>query len=144
VDITNPRSEAAVENITWSDKRKMQEGKYKFFVHNYAHNGGRTGFTAEIEYDGVIHSYAYNKELRNGENVTVAELDFTKKDGIKFIKSLPSTQASKEVWGLTTQQFHPVTMVMNSPNHWDGEKTGNQHYFFIMEGCKNAGESSGF
>ncbi len=144
VDITYPDKKVAVENITWSDKYKMQEGVYKMLVHNFSHHGGRSGFSAEIEYDGIIHSYEYTKELRQDEKVVVAEFNFSKEHGIKFINSLPSTYASKEVWGIPTQSFHKVTMVMNSPNHWDGEETGNKHYFFILEGCKQDGEARGF
>ena len=33
---------------------------------------------------------------------------------------------------------------MNSPNHWDGEKTGNKHWFFILDGCKNDSKARGF
>lgn len=144
VDITDPGRDIAVENITWSNKDKMLEGRYRFLVHNYSHNGGKTGFTAEVEYDGIITSFAYNKELRNNEKVEVAEIDFSKKTGIKFLKSLPSTTASREIWGLQTGNFHKVTMVMNSPNHWDGNETGNKHFFFMLENCVNDGQVRGF
>lgn len=144
VDIINPGRVVAVENITWTDINKMQEKKYKFLVHNYSHNGGKTGFTAEIEYDGKIYSYCYDKELRQDEKVVVAEIEFSKETGIKFIKSLPSTQASKEVWGISTNKFQKVSMIMNSPNHWNGKTTGNKHYFFILDGCRNSEPARGF
>jgi len=35
-------------------------------------------------------------------------------------------------------------MVMHSPNHWDGEQTGNKHVFFILDGCKNPESTRGF
>lgn len=144
VDIINPGNKIAVENITWININKMQEGEYKLIVHNYSHNGGKTGFTAEVEYDGQIYSYAYNKELKNNEKVTVAEIEFSREKGIKFIKSLPFIQASKEIWGIKTNNFHKVQMIMNSPNYWDGKKIGNKHYFFILEDCKNNKETIGF
>jgi hypothetical protein len=146
VDITRPENikGPSVENITWTDINKMQEGKYKFLVHNFSHRGGRTGFTAEIEYNGQIYSYAYNKELRSNEKVLVAEIEFSRASGIKFIKSLPSTTASKQIWGVHTNQFQKVSIMLNSPNHWDNKVTGNKHYFFIMEGCQNDGSPRGF
>ena len=144
VDIISPGQKVAVENITWTNKSKMQDGVYKLLVHNYCHNGGKTGFAAEIEYDGQIYSYEYNKELRQGQKVTVAEIEFSREYGIKFLNSLPSTMATKSVWGISTQQFHKVTMVMNSPNHWDGFKTGNRHIFFVLDGCKNGQAARGF
>ncbi len=145
VDIITPkRNVPAVENITWTDINKMREGKYKFQVHNYSHCNGETGFTAEIEYGGVIHKFAYDKALRDGEYVDVAELTFSKEEGIKFLKKLPSTETTKNIWGLNTNRFHKVRTVMYSPNHWDGEETGNRHWFFIMEGCDNPGKVRGF
>ncbi len=144
IDIVNPGNSIAVENITWSDIDKMQSGTYKFLVHNYSHNGGKTGFTAEIEYNGEQYSYTYDKELRQDEKVVVAKIKFSKNTGIKFIESLPSSQASKEIWNISTQKFHRVSMIMNSPNHWDGKKTGNKHLFFILDGCKNDKKSRGF
>lgn len=144
VDIIRPGRNPAVENITWTDLKKMKEGRYRFYVHNYTHNGGRTGFTAEIEYDGTIHTFVYGKELRQNENVTVAEIDFSKTEGIKFVTALSSTVATKEIWGLNTNRFHRTRVIMKSPNHWDGKKTGNMHWFFILEDCLNPIRARGF
>lgn len=144
VDIVEPGHKIAVENITWSNIHKMQEGKYIFLVHNYTHSGGMTGFTAEIEYDGQIYSYGYDKNLRNNEKVIVAEIEFSRETGIKFIKSLGSSQSSKEIWGINTNQFQKVSMIMNSPNHWDDKAIGNKHQFFILENCKNSKPARGF
>ena len=144
VDIQSPGRNIAVENITWPDINKMEQGKYTFLVHNYSHNGGRTGFKAEIEYNGEIHSFEYDKELRGSEKVVVAEIEFSRKEGIKFVKSLDSTVSSKEAWGVSTNNFHKVSMVMNSPNHWNDIAIGNKHTFFILDGCKNEGTPRGF
>ncbi len=146
VDIIHPeRDEVAVENITWTDINRMREGLYIFFIKNYSHRGGRSGFTAEIEYDGQIYSYEYNKELRQDENVTVAELEFSRANGIKFIKSLPSTTSTKTIWNIPTNQFHPVSVCMFSPNYWDKQTgIGNKHYFFILDACRNDDQPNGF
>ena len=145
VDIINPKKNVpAVENITWSNIGKMLEGKYEFIVHNYSGNTSPNGFTAEIEYDGTIRSFSYDKKLRGREKVSVADITFNKCNGIKFIKSLKSTQASKNVWGINTQQFHSVSMVMRSPNFWDNQNIGNKHWFFMLEGCSNEEKSRGF
>jgi len=138
VDIINPiRNKPAVENITWTNKNKMQEGVYKFFVHNYSHNGGKTGFKAEIEFDGQIHSFEYNKELKQNERIAVAEVTF---NGIEFNiqEKLPSNVSSKEVWNLKTNQFHNVVVVCYSPNCWNEQKEiGHKHYMFFLQNCIN-------
>jgi len=138
-------SRTPVENITYPNKREMQEGSYKLSVTNF--NKRETinvGFEVEIEFAGVIHKFVYEKDVRDGRSIIVAEFDFNRKTGITFTKTLPETSASKEIWGVKTQDFRKVSMVMNSPNHWDGEETGNKHYFFIVEGCLQDGEARGF
>lgn len=134
----------AVENIVWTNKAKMKEGVYEVLINQYSQRETiDIGFDAEIEFDGVIHSFHYDKKVAG--NVLVAKFEFYKKENnIKFIKALPSTQAAKEIWGVTSQQFHKVSMIMNSPNHWNGRPVGNKHYFFILEDCKNDKRSRGF
>lgn len=145
VDITHPQTKVAVENITWPTKSKMQEGKYKFLVHNYSHRGGTSGFTAEIEYEGEVYSYSYDKELKFNEKVVVAELMFSKTDGIEFMKSLDSTYTQKELWGIKTNSFVEVSSMMRSPNYWETKDCkGNEHYFFFLNGCMTTSNPRGF
>lgn len=145
VDVINPeKGKPAVENITWADKSKMVDGDYDFFVHNYCHNNGTSGFTAEIEFDGQIYEFEYDQHLRQGQNVPVATV--TLKDGVFTIKEkLPSTTSSREIWGINTNQFVPVTVMCYSPNYWD-EQTGigHKHYLFMLNGCVNEDTPNGF
>jgi len=144
VDIVNPGQNVAVENITWSDLSRMPEREYHLFVRNYSHNGGRTGFSAEVEFDGQIFEYCYEHELAQGEDVTVARVQYSRRDGFKITESLPSTVSTKTVWGLTTNQFQRVSVVTHSPNYWDGRGVGNRHYLFMLAGCENQDRPNGF
>jgi hypothetical protein len=136
-----------VENIIYTDKRRMLEGRYRAYVNNYScRNRDSYGFTVEMEFMGEIYTFEYDKFIADGENVTVAEFTYSHAKGIEFIKSLDmnSSVKSKEVWGIHTNQFQSVALMMFSPNHWDEKVSGNKHYFFIMSGCKNPGTPRGF
>ena len=145
VDIINPViGNAAVENIVWSDKTRMPHGTYKMVVHCYSNRGGRSGFKAEIEFDGQIHTFTYNKALRQNEFIRVADVMW---DGVNFtIKDLiPSSVSSREVWNLTTNRFIPVSIVCYSPNYWDEQcGIGNKHYLFMLKNCINPEHPNGF
>ncbi len=131
-----------VENIVWT---KVLEGvQYKIWVNQYTRRSGdNIGFDFELEYNGEIYSYSSNKPLRGGQDEQVVTFSFSN-GRIKFDKPMTSPLRSKEIWGCHTGGFQKVSMIMNSPNHWDGEETGNKHYMFMLEGCKNPGDSRGF
>lgn len=143
VDIIDPAGAIAVENITWADRTTMNDGKYLFYVHQYS-GSVKNGFRAEIEFDGQIYSFEYNKSMRHGENVQVAEV--TLKNGVFTIKELlPSNMSSKDVWGIKTSQFVPVSVMMYSPNYWDEQDgIGHRHYFFMLKDCVNSETPNGF
>ena len=146
IDITNPQiNTPAVENITWPDKRKMRPGKYRFYVHQYKNRGGRDGFRAEIEFDGQIFKFDYRKELRQDERVDVAEVVLYEDRRFSIKTLLPTETAGREIWGIRTMDYVPVSTVMFSPNYWD-EQTGigHRHVFFMLKGCKNPEEPNGF
>ena len=131
------------ENIFYADRRKMQTGDYILKVHNFSRRSSGVGFEVEVEFDGTVHHFVYEKVLRSGDTVKVATINYTSRH-FKIVKSLPSTQASKQIWGIPTQTFHKVSVVMLSPNCWDLQKTGNLHYFFMLDGCLNDGKARGF
>ena len=124
-----------VENITFPILSKMPNGKYIFWINQCANRGSK-GFKAEIEFDGEIYSYEYNKSISTNNNVQVAEV--TLKDGKFTIEhKLPESTSSKELYGLETNQFHKVNLVCLSPNHWGENNVGNKHYFFMLDKCKS-------
>jgi hypothetical protein len=135
-------SRDAVENITWG--KNLLDGKYKIVVNNYQKRENCDfGFEIELEFDGKSTVFAYPKAVVNKENVEVVEFEYSKEKGVKIIKSIPLTRSSKEIWGIHTNKWNKVSMIMSSPNHWDGNETGNRHTFFVLEGCKNPDKARG-
>ena len=143
VDYTEaPGDSVPIENITFPDMDRLPEGEYVFKIHNWSRRPPcNTGFMAEIELNGTVYSYEYDKPLANKEWVIVARAVL--KDGVFTIKhELPLS--SKEAWGITTDTFQKVSVVMDSPNHWDGKEIGNKHWFFMLEDLKNPKPVRGF
>lgn len=150
IDITNPiyqcksNGGVAVENITYPSKERMKPGTYKFYVNQYSFRNSQ-GFKAEIEVNGEIHSYEYNTPVRG--NVDVAEVILDQSGNFKVVDKLPGNCAtiSKDVWGIKTLQFTPVSVVCYSPNYWDEQKgIGHQHLFFMLKDCINPEEPNGY
>ena len=150
IDITDPiyqcksNGGVAVENITYPSKADMIPGTYKFFVNQFAYRGSQ-GFKAEIEVNGEIHSYEYNAPVLG--NVDVAEVILDQSGNFKVVDKLPGNCAtiSKDVWGIKTLQFTPVSVVCYSPNYWDEQKgIGHQHLFFMLKDCINPEEPNGY
>ena len=146
VDIIDPvKGKPAVENIAWENKNNMTPGEYTFFVHQYTYRGGKDGFRAEIEFDGKIYQYDYKNELRQGQKVPVATVTLNADGTFSIKEHLKSAQATREVWGLKTNTFIPVSVVMYSPNYWDNQNgIGHRHYFFMLKGCVNPECPNGF
>lgn len=134
-----------VENIFYASRNKMKEGVYTLFVYNFAkRENTNVGFDVEIDFMGSTYSFAHEAVVRDRTKVEIAKFKYTRANGIEFIKSLPMTTKSKTMWGITTQAFTPVDVMMLSPNHWDGNEVGNKHYFFMLNQCANDGSARGF
>ena len=138
-------SRTPVENTIYTDKSRMIEGEYLVYVNQFSKRESKdVGFTIELEYDGQITTINYNKVVSG--SVNVARFTYSKTKGITIVPLLPHqflTQ-SKEVWGVNTNQFMKVNMMMASPNYWDGQGVGNKHYFFMLDKCINPDQPRGF
>lgn len=148
VDITHPmeqmRGKPSVENITWADMTHMKPGVYKFFVNQYAARGSK-GFKAEVEFNGEIYAFEYNKPVSG--NIRVAEVTLDKNGNFTITEKLSgiSSVTSREIWGINTNQFVPVSVISYSPNYFDEQDgIGHRHLFFFLKDCANSEEPNGF
>ncbi len=148
IDITQPNTQmpgkASVENITWLDKSRMKPGVYKFFVNQYAARGSK-GFRAEVEFDGEIHSFEYNRPVSGNVQVAEVTMDNNGNFTIKEKLSGSSTISSRNIWGVNTNQFVPVSVISYSPNYFDEQDgIGHRHLFFFLKDCVNTEEPNGY
>ena len=134
LDDRGGKQEIHAENIYFIDSKSLMNGNYKFRVNQYRARNSK-GFKVEIEFDGEIYSYSYNKPLKQSENIDIASVNFSN-GKFSITHHLPETNSSKEFWNLETNNFHKVNLVCLSPNHWDNNKVGNLHYFFMLDKCK--------
>ena len=139
-------SRDAVENIVWTNRSKLAKGHYTVLVNQFRKRESiDVGFEFEIEINGDLHKFAYNKPLKDSEDVVVAYIDVTAND-ITISPVLPANTSykSKTEWGIDTMKFQKVSCIMLSPNYWEGNEVGNKHYFFMIDGCKNPDPVRGF
>lgn len=127
-----------MENLSW---RRPTDGHYKIAVHQFAQREVTdVGFTLEMECAGQgVQQYTYRPALRN--NVMFEGLEFDMRNGkfenLRVNKELINEGMSQVVWGVETEKFLKVNAVMLSPNYWDGNETGNRHWFFMIDKCRN-------
>lgn len=148
VDITHPMEQMvgkpSVENITWADMSRMKPGVYKFFVNQYAARGSK-GFKAEIEFNGEIFAFEYNSPVSGKVQVAEVTLDENGNFSIKEKLSGSSSISSREIWGVNTNQFVPVSVISYSPNYFDEQDgIGHRHLFFFLKDCVNNESPNGY
>lgn len=134
-DTIYPGGKLAVENIYFRSLNELKPGEYKFYVNPYSvHNS--QGFKFEIEFDGNVYNYEFNQPTRYKEDVNIAEV-IVHSDKSFSIKHLlePTSAHIKELWNLSTNQFHKVNLMCLSPNYWGDNHIGNKHYFFFLDNC---------
>ena len=148
VDMNNGggHTREGVENVTWVDKNRMPKGWYQVRVHNYSKRETKdVGFVIQVEVNGKIENYSYKLSVGNNLTIPVVDLYWNGEtvSEVKIHKDIETSSISKEVWNISTEKFHKVNLLTISPNHWDGQKIGNKHWFFILENCLNKDETRG-
>lgn len=138
-------SRTPVENIVYSSRKTMLDGMYRLYVHNFAMRETKdVGFEVEVEFGGVVYSFAHPNPLPDRQKVDVCTFKYSGETGLTMVKTLPEKNASKTVWNVPTHTYRQVRVVMQSPNHWDDLGVGNKHYFFMLDGCVNEDKARGF
>lgn len=130
-----PRSREPVENLSWAAPK---DGHYSIEVNQY--NQRETtdvGFTLQLVANGSVQQFSYTPAVKGA----IPCLSFDYKGGevlnLKVHRDLVGGGIPQEKWGVQTETFVPVSTLMYSPNHWDGQSVGNRHWFFTLEGCVN-------
>ena len=133
-----------VENIVYSNKKKMMPGTYKLVVHQYSRREtAGTGFTVNVDIQGQLYEFNVSDNGPSGRDHEVATLTVSKTGEIT-VNGAKAISSSKECWNITTNQFHKVSAITLSPNYWGSNEVGNKHYFFLLEGCENDDSARGF
>lgn len=132
-------SREAVENIMWADM--VPNGEYTVSVNNFnQRETSDVGFVLEVENQGNLIHYAFNKMVKNKD--TIMALNLTLKDN-KITRcdivdsSIVASTLNQEKWGLTTNAWVKVNTIMLSPNYWGNNAVGNKHTFFVVDGAHN-------
>ncbi|MBO3738773.1 hypothetical protein [Actinoplanes flavus] len=131
-------SREPVENVTWAGK--VPDGVYRIEVNQY-HKRESTdvGFVIETESNGKIEHYRHERAVGHQETVEVGRMTVAGEVITAFQpgEAMRAGSVGRDRWGITTEQFVPVSTIMYSPNYFDDNEVGNRHYFFILKGCVN-------
>lgn len=134
LDNTGPGSALGVENIYFQNLTKLKNGTYKFHVHQFSNRNSK-GFKAEIEVNGEVYTYEYNRPVTQEARIQIAEVTY-KNGNFEIVHKLPEAEtSSKTIYNLETNNFHKVNLICTSPNHWGTNAVGNKHYLFMLENC---------
>lgn len=128
-----------VENVVWMNK--MPSGAYKVVVNNFRkRESSNVGFVVEVESEGKLSHYSYNKPVPDQQSIQVVTLHM-KEGRIDSIElgdpAITASNISQTKWGLTTEQYVKVDAVTLSPNYWGKNSVGNKHTFFVLRDAKN-------
>jgi len=126
----------AVENVSYRPGQ-ARLGTYTVVVDNfYQRERIDVGFELEIEYEGQVFNYTFNKIVPHDLRALQITLQ---KDTVTIqpASGVVESSRSHKKWGVNTQTFVPVQTLTISPNHWNGQTIGNKHWFFILKDCQN-------
>ena len=100
--------------------------------------------SVEIDYKGQMFSMRYDKPIGNGQTVDVANIHVAADGTLRVEPLLQVETVAQKLWNIDTQKFQRVNLITHSPNFWDDQRIGNEHVFFMLDGCANDGTARGF
>ena len=100
IDMICPE-QTGVENIYYTDKNKLMDGDYKFYVHHYS--GTPTTFKAEIVFADQVYTYNYTQPSRGNMDIKV----------IRYDESNQNIEALKGQYGQYGDKKGSFTVVKN-------------------------------
>lgn len=134
-----------VENIVFARDSDMAVGVYDVYVDQYNKRGtANPGFEIEVEVLGQRYSFEYPTSVPGNYREVVCRITKHKHGEIEVTGLVKKGASTREKWGLQSESWVPVDMVMKSPNFWDDKKIGNEHVFFMLKGCVNPDAVRGF
>lgn len=136
--------EDPVENIYFKDIKKFPtKAEYKIVVNNFAKRSHQSAaFTVDVEILGEMVTLTYDRDVRSKEKITVGTLHKVNGSVVltpSNIVKVSSNNTPKNVWGVLSNTFLDVDLIMDSPND-----TGMKHKFFIIKGMRADGSIRGF
>ena len=131
-------SREPVENMAWAETLRMKDGRYLFRVDQFqARESKDVGFALEVEAEGRIAQYSYGPRVQGRIDCLAVTVAAGKVVDVQANTALKGGGMVQDIWGVKTETLVPIETLMASPNHWDDQKIGNKHWFFILQGCKN-------
>jgi hypothetical protein len=132
-----PTTREPVENVSWL---RVDDGSYRVWVNSFNKRDSEdVGFVVEMEVEGKLTHFSYNKAVRDREDVQVISFRVSRGrvEKVETGPGIVSAGISQEKWGLHTETFVKVNAITLSPNYWGGNAVGNKHTFFVLDGAKN-------
>lgn len=159
VDIIDPERESSfsVENINYTDMKKMPNGKYEFYVNLFSGGRGmKNGFDIQLKIFDKIIEYKYtDREYSyiNGNATSAIHIATIEKQGskLKLIEGVGLTPITNKTdvhktWNMNTNTYQEVLVASYSPNYWTQNevKTGYQHLMLFCKDTINEENPNGF
>lgn len=127
-------SRTPVENLAFNNP---MDGNYKIYVNQFRRRETTDyGFAIEVECDGTLNQYSYSNPVKQNENIKCFDIAMKNRKIVDLKSTLKQGNSSQDKWGIKTETFVPVSVVMYSPNHWGDQKVGAKHVIFALENCK--------